>query len=259
MRATVISSQTLSTILLLVYSLWAFRTFAAKNHVGRIINSAFEDTFSGSTLNTGNWIVSNYSAADYAGGGTTVTFSPNNLNTKYGMLQMVMQQPTATTSTGAEIQSVRTFGYGTYEFKMRMGTTSPTPTGSGNGASGSISAGFSWINDSQTEIDVEQAGAIPYRVDFTSWDDLCCSTERDVNERANLSEGFHDYRYVWTQGELKFYFDGILQATMTANVPSTPAYIFLNFYGINMPVWGSPATVGVTRYQYVSYVSYTPL
>src|SRR5271170_1628484 len=88
----------------------------------------FVDTFSGGSLNTKNWIVSNWTSDDYAGAGNNVTFSPSAISLSQGLLQMTLTQPTSGTSTGAELQSKTTFGFGTYQVVMRMSSTAATST-----------------------------------------------------------------------------------------------------------------------------------
>src|SRR5277367_5440401 len=51
----------------------------------------FVDNFSGPTLSS-NWIISNYSANNYGGAGSDVTFTPNNIDLSEGMLRMELNQ-----------------------------------------------------------------------------------------------------------------------------------------------------------------------
>ena len=51
---------------------------------------------------------------------------------------------------------------------------------------------------------------------------------------------------------------GALQAVHKTNVPKAPAYFMINHWGTGSPNWGGAATVGVPRYFYVDWVSYTP-
>src|ERR1022692_2445844 len=91
----------------------------------------FVDTFNEGKLDTTKWVVSTYESNNYAGGGSNVTFSGNNIDLSGGNLRMELTQPTAGTSTGAELTTKLRFGYGTYQFSMRAGSTSPTSSGSG--------------------------------------------------------------------------------------------------------------------------------
>src|SRR5271170_1308177 len=217
----------------------------------------FVDTFSGGSLNTKNWIVSNWTSDEYAGAGNNVTFSPSAISLSQGLLQMTLTQPTSGTSTGAELQSKSTFGFGTYQVVMRMSSTSPTSTGSGSVVSGSDSAFFSFINNSETEIDIEYCGNTPSNIWLTNWDTTNLKTYTEP-AAANLASGFHTYTVVWSSKQIQWSIDGVVVATHTTNIPQTPAYMMINFWGTNSSSWGGVATPGVTRYFYVSSVSFTP-
>jgi endo-1,3-1,4-beta-glycanase ExoK len=219
--------------------------------------ATFTETFSEGALNTNVWIASDWVSDNYAAAGSNVTWTPNNASLSQGMLQLTLEQPTAGTSTCAELQSKETFGYGTFEFVMRMSSTSPTPNGSGSVESGSDSAAFLFINNSQTELDIEFCGNTPGNINLTNWDTLSAHQTTSPSV-ANLAAGFHTYQLIWTPGQVQWTIDGVVVATHTADIPSTPAYIMLNFWGTNSANWGGMATPGVTRYMYVSSVSFTP-
>lgn len=217
----------------------------------------FVDNFNGPTLNTANWIVSNWTSKNYGGAGSDVTFTSSNIDLSQGMLRMELTQPTATTSTGAEIQSKQTFGYGTYTTVMRMSSTSSTASGAGGTVSGSDSSIFSYINNSESEIDTEFCANTPGLINYTNWDTLS-KNQWTGPLFANLAAGFHTYTMVWAPGQITWSIDGAVYATHTQNVPSTPAYIMFNFWGTNSKSWGGLATPGVVRYFYVKSVSFTP-
>lgn len=217
----------------------------------------FVDNFNGPALNKDNWIVSNWTSYNYGGAGSDVTFTSSNIDLSQGMLRMELNQPTATVSTGAEIQSKQTFGYGTYTTVMRMASTSPTASGAGGTVSGSDSSIFNYINSSQTEIDTEFCANTPGIINYTNWDTLS-KNQWTGPAIANLAAGFHTYTMVWAPGQITWSIDGHLLATHTENVPSLPAYIMFNFWGTNHASWGGVATPGVVRYFYVKSVSFTP-
>ncbi|MGA7925753.1 MAG: glycoside hydrolase family 16 protein [Candidatus Sulfotelmatobacter sp.] len=225
----------------------------------------FEDNFSEGKLNTSKWAVSNYETNDYAGGGSDVTFSPDNVDLGGGSLRLELTQPTAGTSRGAELTSKLSFGYGTYAFSMRAGSTSPTSSGPGTTESGQISSTFI-IHDpppsyqSVTEIDAPEIEGLAARSNEIEWDVWKNSVSTDptpeFNVLANPQEGFHHYQFVWAPASIKFYVDGVLKAICTSGIPSVAAVIDINFYGTNDLEWGGRATVGVTRYMYVNSVKF---
>lgn len=96
---------------------------------------------------------------------------------------------------GVELQSHFTYGYGTYEWVMRASSTSATPTGTGSVVSGQISAGFNFVNNSQTEIDFEIEGQHPNTVWMTNW---ISTTQKQYSSAflASPQAGFHHYKFV---------------------------------------------------------------
>jgi beta-glucanase (GH16 family) len=225
----------------------------------------FQDSFSKGVLNTSKWVVSNYETNNYAGGGSNVTFSPNNIDLSGGNLRMELTQPTSGTSTGAELTTKLKFGYGTYVFSMRAGSTSPSSSGSGTTESGQISSTFIIYNPapsyaSITEIDAPEIEGLSARSNDIEWDVWKNSVSTDptpeFNVLQNPEDGFHRYKFVWAPTSVKFYIDGVLKATCTSGIPTAAAVIDINFYGTNDPQWGGLATVGVTRYMYVNSVKF---
>jgi len=213
----------------------------------------FSDSFDTGVLSPA-WIVSNWSAP---GGGV---FSPSNVDVSQGCLRLKLTQTQnpdgSISSVGGEIQSVKQYGYGTYEWIMRVGSTSSTLTGSGQFVSGGVSAGFSFYNKSQTEVDFEVEGQHPNTIWMTNW----TSTSSKQTSNAFLSApeaGLHSYKFVWKAGQIDFYLDGVLVSTHTSNVPSAPAYVMMNHWGTNSINWGGVGTPGVDRYMYVTKVTFT--
>jgi beta-glucanase (GH16 family) len=225
----------------------------------------FVDYFNEGTLNTSKWVVSTYETNNYAGGGSNVTFSSGNISLSGGDLRMELTQPTEGTSTGAEITSILSFGYGTYQFSMRAGSTSPTSSGEGTTESGQISSTFIIHNPppsyaSITEIDAPEIEGLSARNDDIEWTVWKNSNATDPTPEYNVvnnpEDGFHTYKFVWSATSVKFYIDGVLKSTCTSGIPTIAAVIDINFYGTNSTGWGGLATVGVTRYMYVNSVKF---
>jgi beta-glucanase (GH16 family) len=225
----------------------------------------FVDTFNEGVLDTTKWVVSNYKTNNYAGGGSNVTFSPRNIDLSGGSLRLELTQPTAGTSTGAEITTKLSFGYGTYEFSMRAGSTSPTSSGTGTTESGQISSTFIIHNPppsyaSITEIDAPEIEGLSARnndIEWTVWkNSVATNPTPEYNVVKNPEDGFHLYKFVWSPTSIKFYVDGVLKSACTSGIPTVAAVIDINFYGTNDVEWGGLATVGVTRYMYVNSVKF---
>jgi len=225
----------------------------------------FEDTFNEGVLDTSKWVVSNYKTNNYAGGGSNVTFSPKSIDLSGGSLRMELTQPTAGTSTGAEITTKLSFGYGTYVFSMRAGSTSPTSSGTGRTESGQISSTFIIHNPpptytSVTEIDAPEIEGLSARNDNIEWtvwkNGAATDPTPEYNVLLNPEDAFHRYKFVWSATSIKFYIDGVLKSTCKSGIPTAAAVIDINFYGTNKTQWGGLATVGVTRYMYVNSVKF---
>jgi endo-1,3-1,4-beta-glycanase ExoK len=223
-------------------------------------SGSFSDTFSSGILDASKWLASDEPAPGRIPGMNQGSFVPSNVDLSKGVLCLKLQQQQGSSgiiSVGGQIQSLDTFGYGTYEWTMRASSTSATPNGPGSVVSGQISSGFSFVNDSQTEIDYEIEGQHPNTIWMTNW--LTTSQKQYSSVfLAAPDQSFHRYRFVWTPGKVDFYIDGVLVSTHTSNIPSVPAYIMVNHWGTNSTGWGGSATVGVERYVYISNFVYTP-
>lgn len=221
----------------------------------------FQDSFNEGVLDTTKWAASNYTTSNYAGGGSTVTFSPSNIDLSGGNLRLTLTQPTSGTSTGAELTSLLSFGYGTYEFSMRAGSTSATSTGTGIPQSGQVSSTFVIDGPSSiTEIDAPEIEGLSTRSNNIEWDiwknGISTVPTPQFNVLANPEAAFHIYRFVWSSSSITFYIDNVLVSTGTSGIPSAAAVIDINFYGTNSGTWGGLATTGVTRYMYVNSVKF---
>lgn len=223
-------------------------------------NGTFSDNFNTGHLDTSKWLATNGPAPGNISGVNYGSFVPSNVDLSKGMLCLKLTQQQGSNgivSVGGELQSATTYGYGTYEWVMRASSTSSTPTGAGQVVSGQISSGFSFVNNSQTEIDFEIEGQRPSTIWMTNWQ----TTSRKQYSSVFLAApdaAFHRYKFVWAPGRIDFYLDDVLVSTHTSNVPSAPAYIMMNHWGTNSTGWGGRATVGVQRYLYISSFTYTP-
>lgn len=210
----------------------------------------FSDNFSTGTLDASLWQISDYQAP---GDGV---FKPSAISLTPGMLALHLTQD-ATSSVGGEIQSIKTYGYGTYSWTFRAGSTASAPNVTGTVVSGSISSGFTYVNNSQTEIDFEDQGQYPTRLDITNWSTVNAKQTSNVSA-ANLGDAFHVYKMVWSATQIQYFLDGVLVGTHTQNIPSAPAYVMINFWGTNSTDWGGLRTPGVDRWMYVSQFTFIP-
>lgn len=241
-------------------------------------STAWRDDFSNSTVNTQFWVVGTGQAPGYVPGYHLGNYDPSHVkivtDSTGSYLQLLLTQEVGTVdsntagvlSHGGIIYSKNTYGYGTYEWMMRMSSTSSTPTGSGDSVSGSVSAGFTYVNNSQTEIDYEFSALSPDTLYMVNWlnpnprqDPTAADETYNTLYPLTVSTQFHDCKFVWQKGRIDYYVDGVLQFTHTTNVPTAPAYFMINHWGTDSSNWGGMATVGTSRYFYVDWAQYTPL
>jgi beta-glucanase (GH16 family) len=240
--------------------------------------SAWTDDFSGRQIDKKRWVIASGQAPGHIVDYHMGTYEPGHVQlVKQGtnaFLELLLTQetgqvdtnPSGTISKGALLYTKNQYGYGTYEWRMRMSSTAATPSGVGNSVSGSVSAGFVYVNNSETEIDFEFSALDPgtlYMVNWLNSDPQTDPTEADETydtiNLSSVSTTFHDYKFVWEATQISFYVDGVLQAVHTDNIPSAPAHFMINHWGTDSGLWGGSATVGVDRYFYVDWVKYTPL
>lgn len=221
--------------------------------------AGFTDDFSGGVLNSSLWVIDTGNAP----GRSSVnigSFSASHVDLSQGMLDLKLTQSSSggvVTSIGAEVRSVNTYGYGTYEWVYRASTTATTPNGAGSSVSGSDSGGFIFINNSQTEIDFEVEGQFPTRLELTNWA-TTANKQYSPYTMANASDAFHTYKFVWAPSQITYYLDGVQISVHSLAVPSTPAYILMNHWGTNSSSFGGVASPGIDRHLYVSKFTYTP-
>src|SRR5882724_1450675 len=221
----------------------------------------FSDKFAGGKLDASKWFVDTGRAPGNISGVNAGTLSAQHVDLSTGMLRLRLTQTVSgklATSVGAEIRSKQLFGYGTYVWVARAASTSETPTGAGSAASGCVTDVFSFINDSESEIDFEYQGQTPSTLEMTNFSTVSHSQSTSTPV-AGADSGFHEYKYVWSAAKINFYVDGSLVSTHTEHIPSAPAAVLINLWGTNSASFGGVATNGVARYLYVSLFSYTPL
>jgi len=204
-----------------------------------------EFTFSGY-----DWETHNGSAPPVGNvNGNVGTFDPNNVTvgSELALSLTQTQQGSQILSSGSEVMTKQTFTYGTFEFTSRVD----------NVLSGSDSSGFLYATDSTTEIDMEQVGNKPDAVDCTNWQGVSNFQDTEITgfQQANT----HVFKIVWTPSEVDWYVDGALVVSHTDAVPSAAAPFLFNMWGTNKSTWGGTATIGPTRYMYISNFTYTPM
>jgi endo-1,3-1,4-beta-glycanase ExoK len=235
--------------------------------------SAFTDSFDGTKVDGTRWVIANGQAPGYIPGSHIGYYQPDRVKVSGGFLQIRLTQDYGTVdgvggviSRGGMVYSKQKCGYGTYEWKVRMSTTATSPSDiSGGPISGSVSAGFNYVNNSQTEIDFEFSAKDPETLWMVNW--LNTNPKRDPTSQQETysyldpfdsTTYFHQYKYVWEPGKITFYVDNVQTSVHTTDVPSAAANFMINHWGTNGPGWGGYASVGVTRYYYIDSAKFTP-
>jgi hypothetical protein len=179
--------------------------------------------------------------------GNVGTFDRNNVTVGSELALALTQTKNGSgiKSVGSEVISKQTFTYGTFEFTSRVSEA----------LSGSDAGGFLYATNSETEIDMEQVGNKPDAVDCTNWRGV--SNFQDTQVFGFDQTNSHDFKIVWQPTFIDWYVDGQLVVHHTQAIPSAPAYFLFNIWGTNSSSWGGTATIGPTRYIYVSSFKYT--
>ncbi|MBI4165367.1 MAG: glycoside hydrolase family 16 protein [Acidobacteria bacterium] len=236
--------------------------------------SAFTDNFDGTAVDGNRWVVANGQAPGYRFAEHIGYYQPDRVSVSEGYLRIRLTQEYGTVdgvggviSRGGLVYSKLKCGYGTYEWTVRMSTTADGPMNlSGGPVTGSVSAGFNYVNNSDTEIDFEFSAKDPQTLWMVNWHNT--NTSQDPTEQHETyswlnpfdsTTYFHHYKYVWEPGKITFYADGVQRAVHTTDVPSAAAYFMINHWGTDGPNWGGYASPYVTRYYYIDSVKFTPL
>ncbi|WP_159065934.1 family 16 glycosylhydrolase [Deinococcus ficus] len=215
-----------------------------------------------------NWDLSGWTPSGntytpfWAKDGITGTWNADNVTVVEGYVRLqlnVTKNGETITAEGAELVTNAKYGYGTYEFSLRGASTSPTPFGAGAAVSGMVSAGFSYLDPSITEIDVELQSHQPTIASVGHWNTLDNKEHQDIDTAVNLSQDFHTYKYVWTPEKIDFYIDGALVRTNTTNIPTQEAYFIFNLWPTNTPLFGGYTVQSGTYYMYADFLDFTPL
>ena len=107
--------------------------------------------------------------------------------------------------------------------------------------SGSITTGFLYAPNSETEIDMEQVGNKADAVDCTNWHGV--SNFQDTQVFGFDQGNSHDFKIVWQPGYVDWYVDGQLVVHHTQAVPSVAAPFLFSAWGTNKSTWGGMATI----------------
>ena len=179
---------------------------------------AWREDFSGSTLDLSHWVIAEGWAPGYRPENHVGFFGAGRVALQGGYLVLRLSQENGLVdnvpgviSLGGAIYSQQQYGYGTYEWRMRMSSTATTPASNGSPISGSVSGGFVYVNNSETEIDFEFGGHAPRVLYMVNWKNR--DTSRDPLQEysthstwvyQDLHDTFKIYKFVWTRKKSPF-------------------------------------------------------
>lgn len=212
----------------------------------------FSDTFAAGTLDANVWMVTVGPSPNTAGEANG-SFVANAVSLSQGCLQLVLTQ-NSVCSLGGQVSTANTFGYGLYEFDLRAGSTSATPTGVGSSVSGGVTGAFNFVNNSNTEIDIEVQGQSPNELDLTTWQTVA-NSQSSLSYLNRLSDAERTFAFLWLSDSVSFFVDGLKLHTHSIVVPTQPAPIILNHWGTNSAGFGGIKTAS-TRYAYCTGVRF---
>ncbi len=255
---------------------------------GTAAAQGWEDLFEDTTLDESHWVIEawdhpnpRYGPPGFIANNHVGYYLAEHVTLDNGSLRLRLNQAESNeggtlwvVSSGALIFTQQTYGYGTYEWRMRMSSTAATPFGEGSPTPGGVSAGFIYVDNSTTEIDIEYSGHVledadssnDERIYMGNWHNQDPSRDPEGSESTfstptvpGANSEFHTYKFIWEEGKITFFVDDVYQAEHTTNVPSAPAHFMINHWGTNRPGgFGGGATLGVDRYFHVDWVKFTP-
>lgn len=133
--------------------------------------------------------------------------------------------------SGAEFRSWDFFGYGYYEVCMK-----PIKN------DGVVSSFFTYTGPSDNnpwdEIDIEFLGKDTTKVQFNYFTNGKGNHEKVVDLGFDAAEDFHTYGFLWEQGAITWYVDGVEVHKASLNIPKTPSKIMMNVWpGTGVDGW----------------------
>ncbi|QIN79715.1 family 16 glycosylhydrolase [Rubrobacter marinus] len=146
---------------------------------------------------------------------------PANVDVSAGNLRLKLP---ARTTNGGEIASNSLYGYGSYTARMKLPN-----------APSSITGFFLYEPpDYASEIDIEIFNDTSRRIMFSSYANGSQTHTQTLSLPFDPTTGFHDYRFDYAPGSLRFYADGVLMKEWTDGLPQTSMRLYANAW---FPTW----------------------
>ncbi|MBW9063787.1 glycoside hydrolase family 16 protein [Rhizobium herbae] len=184
------------------------------------------------------------------------TWSKKQVAVQNGVLELTFEQRKAGKRDYAcgEIQTLKRFGYGTYEARIK--------TAEGSGLN---SAFFTYIGPTDKkphdEIDFEVLGKDTGKVQVNQYISAKGGNEKLVDVEGGANAAFNDYAFVWERDRLRYYVNGALVQDVTdpAKIPVNAQKIFFSLWGTDtLSDWmgkfdyHGPATMQIDRFAFTA-------
>ncbi len=140
---------------------------------------------------------------------------PNNVSVSNGNLAVKLP---ANSLNGGEISSNSLYGYGSYSARMQLPN-----------APSSITGFFLYQPpDYNSEIDIEIYNDSSRKVIFATYANGRQTHSQTLRLPFDPTTGYHDYRFDYAPGSVKFYADGRLMKKWTTGLPRTSMKLYVN-------------------------------
>lgn len=212
-------------------------------------------TLMGDNLNADLWYVSKH---ENKTGFYGADWKIENVSVADQGASITVRQPTETQErpTAAEIQTLRTYSYGTYEAMLRPAR-----------GSGIVTAFFTYtgpyFGNPHDEIDFEFLGADLTKVHLNYWRDGTSGKSKIIDLGFDAGDAAHLYTFSWEPDRLIWKVDGkVIHTTQPedAFIPRTPGNIYFSTWTGSkaMQAWHGPPTYESGTQTEISCVSFVP-
>lgn len=146
---------------------------------------------------------------------------PNNVSVSNGNLAVKLP---ANSLNGGEIYSNTLYGYGSYSARMQLPN-----------APSSITGFFLYQPpDYNSEIDIEIYNDSSRKIIFSTYAGGRQTHSQTLTLPFDPTDGYHDYRFDYAPGSVKFYADGRLMKKWMTGLPRTSMKLYVNAW---YPTW----------------------
>lgn len=197
-------------------------------------STSFTETFT--SFNGTRWLKSSYRLSDMFSG---ASYRVPNANVKSGFLQLSLP---ANSYDGGQIESLASYGYGSYSATMQCAQTT-----------GAYCAFFSYASNGD-EIDIEVWKDTKWRIDLLVYLRGVKTCQVIVRPAFDPSKGLHKYRFDYRSTRIRFFIDDVEQPiTCRTRLPTSSMKVLFAAW---RPRWMNGPKPSTTSIMFVDHVSY---